>query len=245
MVPVALGVAIALLLDAPEIPALLAGGVVGMLGARAWESWTERGRPPPGLVLALVPVWAGDQAERMLGGAVEITLPRLAWVFFKCGAVLYGSGYVLIAFLEGDLVSRLGWLSEQQLVDAVAVGQFTPGPVLTTATFVGYLVAGVPGAVLATVAIFLPAFLLVGVLNPWVPHLRASPWSAAFLDAVNASAVALMAVVTLRLGQSFLDGWIPWTVAALATVLFFRYRVSAVWLVAGGAALGWILTRVV
>lgn len=129
-------------------------------------------------------------------GTVPVSLLQLFLTFLKIGSVLYGSGYVLLAFLRRDFVERLGWLTDRQLLDAVAVGQFTPGPVFTTATFVGYLVAGLPGAVLATVGIFLPAFVVVAAIEPFVPRLRPSWWTAPLLDGVNVAAVALMAVVS-------------------------------------------------
>ena len=135
----------------------------------------------------------------MLPAAVtvgSVNLLTLAAVFLKAGALLYGSGYVLLAFLRGDLVERLGWLTDAQLLDAVAIGQVTPGPLFTTATFVGYVLAGVPGAVVATVAIFLPAFVIVALIGPLADRIRDRPLTAALLDGVNAAALGLMAAVT-------------------------------------------------
>ena len=148
---------------------------------------------------------------------------------------------MLVAFLEGDLVEGYGWLTQTQLLDAIAIGQFTPGPVLTTATFIGYVLAGVPGALVATVGIFLPSFVFVAILNPIVPKLRQSRWTSAFLDAVNVSAVALMLVVSVKLGIAALDSWPAWVIFALAAVAALRYRVNAAYLVLGGALLGWLL----
>jgi len=165
----------------------------------------------------------------------------LGWFFFKVGGTLYGSGYVLIAFLEGGLVQDLGWISREQLLDAVAVGQFTPGPVLSTATFVGYLVDGLPGALAATAGIFLPAFLLVGFVNPYIARLRSSTWLASFLDAVNASAVALMAAVTLDLGSQVLISMDAILIALLASLAVLRFKVGPVWVVLGGALIGALL----
>jgi chromate transporter len=171
------------------------------------------------------------------------TVPGLGWVFlffFKTGAVLYGSGYVLLSFLRGGLVERGGWLTEAQLLDAVAAGQLTPGPVFTTATFIGYLLHGVPGGLVATVGIFLPAFLLVGVSGALIPWLRRSPPARAFLDGVNAGSVALMAVVTWELGRHAITS--PWlAVLAAATLLLLRAGVNSSWLVAGGALAGALL----
>jgi chromate transporter len=170
-------------------------------------------------------------------------VPGLGWLFlffFKTGAVLYGSGYVLLSFLRGGLVERGGWLTEAQLLDAVAAGQLTPGPVFTTATFIGYLLHGVPGGLVATVGIFLPAFLLVGVSGALIPWLRRSPPARAFLDGVNAGSVALMAVVTWELGRHAITS--PWlAVLAAASLLLLRVGVNSSWLVAGGALAGALL----
>ena len=177
------------------------------------------------------------------GPAVTVSLWKLGAFFLKVGAVLYGSGYVLVAFLEGGLVHDYAWLTRQQLLDAIAIGQFTPGPVLSTATFVGYLVAGAPGAWVATAAIFLPSFCFVVALNPLVPRLRRSPWTAAFLDAVNVSSIALMAAVTLKLAQSTLTAWPAWLIAAGAAALGVGWKVDPSRLILGGAVAGWALAR--
>jgi chromate transporter len=169
---------------------------------------------------------------------VPVSLTTLFLTFLKIGSVLYGSGYVLLAFLRNDFVERLGWLSEQQLLDAVAIGQMTPGPVFTTATFVGYLVAGVPGAVLATVGIFVPAFVFVALLHPLVPRLRGNPWTAAMLDGVNVAALGLMAAVTWLLGREAIVDPLTATIAIVAAVLLIRFRVNSAWLVLAGAVVG-------
>ena len=164
--------------------------------------------------------------------------------FVKVGSVLYGSGYVLLAFLRSDLVERYGWLSETQLLDAVAVGQITPGPVFTTATFIGYILGGTPAALLATLGIFLPAFIFVALSGPLVPRIRKSPTAGAFLDGVNAASLALMLVVTVHLGRAAFVDWLTLGLAAAAAVLLFRYRVNSAWLVLGGAVAGLVATRV-
>ena len=158
--------------------------------------------------------------------------------FLKIGSVLFGSGYVLLAFLRADLVDHWHWLSEGQLLDAVAVGQFTPGPLLTTATFIGYLLAGTPGAALATVGIFLPAFFFVAISGPLIPRLRRSPTAGAFLDGVNAASLALMAVVCWQLGRAALVDWLTALIALASAVMLVRFRVNSVWLVLGGALAG-------
>jgi chromate transporter len=159
-------------------------------------------------------------------------------VFAKTGAVLFGSGYVLLAFLRTDLVARLGWLTERQLLDAVAVGQVTPGPVFTTATFVGYVIGGPAGAAVATVGIFLPAFVFVALSGPLVPRLRGAPAAAAVLDGVNVASLALMAVVTAQLGRAALVDPLTAALAGASALLLVRFRVNSAWLVVGGAAVG-------
>ncbi len=159
-------------------------------------------------------------------------------VFLKIGAVLYGSGYVLLAFLRADFVERLGWLTDRQLLDAVAVGQVTPGPVFTTATFIGFLLAGWTGAVLATVAIFLPSFVFVAASRPLLPRLRGSRRAAAFLDGVNVAALGLMAAVTWQLGRAAVVDPLTAALALAAAVLLVRTRLNSVWLLAAGGALG-------
>jgi chromate transporter len=159
-------------------------------------------------------------------------------VFAKIGSVLFGSGYVLLAFLRADLVERLGWLTERQLLDAIAIGQVTPGPVFTTATFVGYVLAGAGGAVVATVGIFLPAFVFVALSGPLVPRLRRSPLAGAVLDGVNVASLALMAVVTARLARSALTGPATIALAVASALLLLRWRVNSAWLVLGGALVG-------
>ena len=241
-----LAVGAALWLGLGELWALLAGGLIGMAVLALWkERGARESAKGGGLLLATPQVSQVGRdtlavAAGATGAAAGLSLWALGLFFLKVGAILYGSGYVLIAFLEGGLVRDYGWLTEQQLLDAIAIGQFTPGPVLTTATFIGYVLAGVPGAVVATLGIFLPAFVFVGILNPIVPRLRDSKWTAAFLDAVNVSAVALMAVVTLQLGTSVLTSPVAFVIFAVAAVLALRFRVNAAWIVLGGAVAGWL-----
>ncbi|MCQ3931207.1 MAG: chromate transporter [Chloroflexi bacterium] len=168
----------------------------------------------------------------------EVSLLTLFLTFLKIGATLYGSGYVLLAFVQNDFVERLGWLTNEQLLDAVAIGQFTPGPVFTTATFIGYLVAGVPGAILATVAIFLPAFVFVYLSSPFIPRLRQSKWLGSLLDGVNVAALGLMAAVTFELGRDALVDWVTVLLATASAVLLIRFKVNSTWLIVGGALVG-------
>ncbi|NJL02923.1 MAG: chromate efflux transporter [Spirulinaceae cyanobacterium SM2_1_0] len=247
---IALGVVPLLLWGLNEVLAILIGGLVGALWLR-WRRGQASDRPAQLVVTGLnlsaatqggSTVAALAQAAATTAATVTPPLWQLGLVFLKIGAVLFGSGYVLIAFLEGEVIAR-NWLTQQQLLDAIAMGQFTPGPVLSTATFIGYLVAGWPGAVVATVGIFLPSFGFVAALNPLIPRLRRSAWAAAFLDAVNVSAVALMAVVTVQLALVTLlrplDG-LAIAITLLAAIALFRFRLSAIWLVVGGAVLGWL-----
>ena len=166
------------------------------------------------------------------------TPASLFGVFLKIGSVLFGSGYVLLAFLRNDIVVRHGWLTESQLLDAVAVGQMTPGPVFTTATFVGYVAGGAAGAVAATIGIFLPAFAFVAASGPLVPRLRRSPIASAALDGVNAGSLALMGVVAAQLARDAMPSPLAIALAVLALVVLVRFRVNSAWLVLGGALIG-------
>lgn len=170
--------------------------------------------------------------------AAKVSLGRIALFFLKVGAVLYGGGYVLLAFLDQGLVHQHAWLTQQQLLDAVAIGQFTPGPVLSTATFIGYLLGGASGAAVATVAIFLPSFFYVALLAPVLFKLRQSPWMAAFLDSVNVCAIALMTGVTVRFAQDALHAWPAWLIAVVAAAVLLRWKLSPAWVVLGGGVAG-------
>ena len=169
---------------------------------------------------------------------VPFSLPLLFLTFLKIGAVLYGSGYVLLAFLRADFVNQLGWLTDRQLIDAIAIGQVTPGPVFTTATFIGYLLGGIPGAILATLAIFLPSFAFVAVSSLFIPRVRNSPWAAAFLDGVNAASLGLMAGVTVQLSFTALIDPITVLIALACAFLVFRFKLNTTWLILGGAIIG-------
>ena len=230
LVPIGVSVVIALLLGINEVIAMLGGGVLGLSALYYWRRRLSA-------VAAIIPFVLG----LLQTPKVEYSIWTLGWFFLKVGAVLYGSGYVLIAFLEGGLVQTYGWLTQQQLLDAIAIGQFTPGPVLTTATFIGVFLGGWQGGLIATVAIFLPSFVFVSILNPLIPRLRQSALMGAFLDAINVSAVALMLVVTIRLGINILTDWAPITIFLFAAIASLRFKVNALWLVLGGAVLGLLL----
>jgi chromate transporter len=172
-------------------------------------------------------------------GKLDFSLQALFLYFLKVGSVLYGSGYVLLAFLQSDLVGNWQWLTSAQLLDATAVGQVTPGPVFTTATFIGYLLGGPLGAIVATVGIFLPAFFFVAASGPLVPRMRRSAIAGAFLDGLNVASLALMAVVTWHLGRAAVFDLPSALLAVAGAALLFRYRINSAWLVLGGGLAGW------
>jgi chromate transporter len=236
--------AIALLLYAlgvAEIPLLIAGGVLVMLiQNRSRLHWR-------GGALAAISLGAGCLlnpialvAATVAQAATPFSYTQLFWSFFKIGAVLYGSGYVLIAFMQTEFVQNLGWLTNQQLLDAIVVGQITPGPLFTSATFVGYILGGVPGAVIATIGIFLPAFIFVASVRPFVPRLRRSPWFGALLDGVNIVSLALVVGVTVGLGRASLIDPLTSALCVLALVILLRFKVNSTWLILGGALLGFL-----
>jgi chromate transporter len=217
------------LLGLNELALLFGGGLLIMLARNLRRLFAA----PPTALLAGLPLLPWPLAAWQ-PPAAPVDLARLFLVFLKIGSVLYGSGYVLLAFLRSDFVVRLGWLTDQQLLDAVAIGQFTPGPVFTTATFIGYLLGGWPGAFLATVGIFLPSFIFVAAVNPLVPRLRRSPWLGALLDGVNAAALGLMAAVTWELARAAVVDGVTLVLALAAAVLLLRFKVNSTWLVLGG-----------
>lgn len=237
----------AFLLGVNPIIILFGGGALGMLERKAFVS--------DGTSASLLPILGRTDFPSVLHlataasvasvtAAAVVVRPSLAQIglfFLNVGAVLYGGGYVLLAFLEHGLVQQHAWLTQQQLLDAVAIGQFTPGPVLSTATFIGYILGGVPGAAVATAGIFLPSFFYVALLAPVLFRLRRSTWMAAFLDSVNVCAVALMAGVTLRLGVAALRGWPSWIIALAAVAMLLRWKISPAWIVLGGGVTGFLL----
>jgi chromate transporter len=235
----ALTVAIAILvigayfLGVNEIALLFAGGAVVMI---AKNFQRVRSQALKAIILPLSGLGFDLQA------AIPFSLPTLFFTFLKIGSVLYGSGYVLLAFLRADFVVRYGWLTDQQLVDAIAIGQVTPGPVFTTATFIGYLLAGIPGALLATLGIFLPSFIFVALSNPIIPRIRNSSWVSGLLDGVNVASLGLMAAVTWQLGWTSLVDPLTVIIALVALVLLLRFKINSTWPIAGGALVGWLST---
>jgi chromate transporter len=186
-------------------------------------------------------VLAGAMAAIGAAVAMPVGLERLFLSFLKIGSVVFGSGYVLLAFLQSEFVQHLHWLTNQQLLDAVAVGQFTPGPVFTTATFIGYIVAGWLGAVVATVGVFLPGFILVALSGPVIPRLRRSPIAAAALDGVVAGSLALMAVVTWQLGKASIVNWTALAIFGVSLIGLLRFRLNSAWLIAAAAVFGLVM----
>ena len=216
-----------------EIVCLATGGLAGT----AWTMWNKRRTGVQGSGAML---WMAAPTLAAATGS-GITLAGLGLSFLKIGAVLYGSGYVLVAFLQGEFVDNRGWLTQQQLLDAIAVGQFTPGPVLSTATFVGFQILGIPGAIVATAAIFLPSFVYVALLNPILPRLQRNPYFTSFLDAVTASSVALIMAVTVRLSLAAIASWTSALLTLVALACIVRFNVNSVWIVLGGAVAGWAI----
>ncbi|MBD3256997.1 chromate efflux transporter [candidate division GN15 bacterium] len=235
---VAAGVVAGYFLGVNEIALLLISGVIVMVISN-WSRLRGAGSAAMWLPLPL------GQMLLVTTGAVPFSQTTLFLNFLKIGSVLYGSGYVLLAFLRADFIERLGWLTDQQLIDAIAIGQVTPGPVFTTATFIGYVLGDIPGALIATLGIFLPSFVFVAISNPLIPKMRKSPWVGALLDGVNAGSLGLMAAVTWQLGRASLIDPLTIALAIIAAALLLRYKVNSVWLIAGGAAAGLIKSFVI
>jgi chromate transporter len=215
-----------------ELIVIFGAGV--LLALWAWLG----ARPTSGTMQSIAPLAAAPPAAVVAATAAPFSLTALFLLFLKVGSVLFGSGYVLLAFLRADLVSRLGWITEGQLLDAVAVGQVTPGPVSTTATFIGYLLGGVPGAVVATLGIFLPSFFFVAVSGPLIPRLRKSRVAGAFLDGVNVGSIALMALVTVQLAQAAVVDLATAVLAIASGVILVGFRVNSAWLVVAAGLIG-------
>lgn len=220
-----------------ELALLIGSGLAAMvitLGQRR-----ELGAMLVPLVIASTALRAATIAATV--ASVPITLTRLTLFFLKVGSILFGSGYVLLAFLRADLTERWHWLTDQQLIDAITVGQLTPGPVFTTATFIGYLIGGWAGAVLATVAIFTPGFVFVAVTQSIIPRLRASKVTSSLLDGVVVASLGLMVAVTWQLGLAAIVD-VPTSVLAIATAaILLTWKPNSTWLILGGALAGWLL----
>lgn len=230
---VGLAVLILYFMGINEIALLFTGGLAVMLGTnlRRLRKLTLGGFVMPSLT----------GLNMLAPSALAVTpfgLPLLFITFLKIGAVLYGSGYVLLAFLRADLVVRFGWLTDHQLIDAVAMGQVTPGPVFTTATFIGFILAGIPGALLATLGIFLPSFIFVAISNPLVPRIRNSAWFSGLLDGVNVASLGLMAAVTWQLGKASLTDTFTVLIGLISCGMQVLFKVNSTWLILSGAMIG-------
>ena len=229
---------LAVVLNGLGVSPLIVLAIAGIAsGAAAW--FTMQGE----VSLAAIPAFG--RFGLLLGTAavaVPVSMLRLFLSFLKIGAIVFGSGYVLLAFLRTEFIERLHWLTEKQLIDAVAIGQFTPGPVFTTATFIGYLVAEIPGAFLATLGIFLPGFALVALSGRLLPKLRRSVWAAATLDGVVVGSLALMAVVAWQLGRAAIVDWRTFTILIASSIVVLRFRVNSAWVIAGAGMIGWLLS---
>jgi chromate transporter len=226
LVGVTAAATVAAFIGVNEMVLLIAGGMLMIALYRVRASGTLAAAVTPALAAAV----GGAAAPFSLGG--------LFLIFLKIGAIMFGSGYVLLAFLQNDLVARTHWLTQAQLLDAVAIGQITPGPLSSTATFIGYILGGAPGAVLATLGIFLPAFCLVTLSGPLLVRLRRSPVAGAFLDGVNAASLALMIEVSWQLGRAAIIDRVTVALALVSAALLIRLRLNSVWLILIGGVAG-------
>jgi chromate transporter len=229
---------------------LLVGGGLLLVAVRWLESYRKVRKeklvkafaPFPLLSLCgLTPMLPVSSFLQIFSGTLSTNPAPLLAIFFaflKLGAIVYGSGYVLLAFLRTDLVQGLHWITDRQLLDAISIGQFTPGPVFTTATFIGYLVGGFPGALLATLGIFLPSFALIALIHPLASRLRSYAWTSTLLEGINSAALALMGGVLLQLGRSALIDPLTWVLALIALVVLLRFKINSIWLILVGAIAG-------
>jgi chromate transporter len=218
------------LLGVNEIVALLIAGILGTV----YFTLKEKSQTT---LHSLSPIFLLSGLATSL---LKVSTINVFWVFLKVGAILYGSGYVLFAYLDAELVTR-GWLTRAELIDAIAVGQFTPGPILSTSTFIGYQLSGFYGALAATAGIFLPSFIFVLILNPFIPKMQKSRILRYFLNAVNVAAVSIMLAVLIIMAQETLVDWKAIVIAISAVILTFKIKISPIWIISIGAVLGYIL----
>jgi chromate transporter len=224
-----------------SIIAILFGAIALTAAVAVWRQRAKGNMPgTSGMAAAPCVKWSasGGALAAAAGAAIPFTLSRLFFTILKIGAVCYGSGYVLLAFLRADFVVHLGWLTDKQLLDAIAMGQITPGPVFASATFIGYLVGGVKGALLATLGMFLPSFVYVAIIFPLIPKLKGSPAARVFLDGINATTVGLMGAVSWQLARGAIVDIFTAAEAIVAFVILLRFRINSAWLILAGAALG-------
>jgi chromate transporter len=216
-----------------EIVLLIGGGLAVMIGTN-FQRWQKQAKG----VFLIPPLAALNVLGSSASALIPFSVPLLFLSFLKIGAILYGSGYVLLAFLRADFVVHFGWLTDRQLIDAVAVGQVTPGPVFATATFIGFILGGMRGALLGTLGIFLPSFIFVAISNPLIPRIRSSAWISGLLDGVNVASLGLMAGVTWQLGRASLTDPLTVLMALISFALLIRFKVNSTWIIIGGALIG-------
>lgn len=240
LVIIGLAVTILNLFRFDEIALLFGAGLAGMV----WEN-RQRLRQIASSLFAvdIPPIIAVLFSAAENESVIPVTWVGVGLFFLKIGAILYGSGYVLVAFLQGGLVEQYHWLTQQQLLDAIAIGQFTPGPILSIATFIGYMLLGLPGAAVATIGVFLPSFIFVMLSSPLIPKLRGSPIARSFLDGVNSGALGLMLAVCFSLGFASLTSVAGWLIFGLAIVVLVVWNLNAAWIILGSACLGWLLSQ--
>ena len=213
--------------------------VCGLLSATVSGFFSRFGLAGVGGLATAFEYYKRMPSHQIESAVVPVTLSRLFLFFLKVGSIQYGSGYVLLAYLRDDLVRHWHWLTEAQLIDATAVGQFTPGPVFTTATFIGYVLQGPWGAFVATLGIFLPAFILVGLSGSLIPRIRESRFAGTFLDGVNVASLALMVLVSLQLAVNSVTGYLTAVICAISLTALLKFRVNSVWLILAGGAIGY------
>jgi chromate transporter len=225
---VGIGVVILYMLGVNVIILLIASALVAMIGENLSRI---KNIPMTGIFLPLAGL-------NLFTTSTPFNLSLLFLNFLKIGATLYGSGYVLLAYLRADFVLNLGWLTDKQLIDAIAIGQITPGPLFTTATFIGYLLGGLPGAMIATLGIFLPSFFFVAIVSLFINRIRNSPWTAGLLDGVNAASLGLMLAVSIQLASTALVDPLTIAVALICLLILIRFQTNSTWLIASGALIG-------
>ena len=237
IISIGVAVAVANILGLNEIFSILAGGIFGALFIFLYEKINTLNSIS---VLSILTLGIYPHLVQVVEKS-QASLTKLFLTCVKIGAVWFGSGYVLVAYFDGEFVHGLNWLTRQQLLDAIAIGQLTPGPLLSSATFIGYQIAGLTGAVVATIGLVIPSFIFVGILNPMVPKLRGSNFFSKFLDAVNVSALAVMLVVAIKLGGEVLIDWRSWAIAVLSIVAFFTIKkINVAYVILGGAVIGYL-----
>ena len=237
IISIGVAVAVANILGLNEIFSILAGGIFGALFIFLYEKINTLNSIS---VLSILTLGIYPHLVQVVEKS-QASLTKLFLTCVKIGAVWFGSGYVLVAYFDGEFVHGLNWLTRQQLLDAIAIGQLTPGPLLSSATFIGYQIAGLTGAVVATIGLVIPSFIFVGILNPMVPKLRGSNFFSKFLDSVNVSALAVMLVVAIKLGGEVLIDWRSWAIAVLSIVAFFTIKkINVAYVILGGAVIGYL-----